>query len=905
MPTISGASRPWTRWWWMGSAVNEAEIARHLRLFQAAGFGGVEITPIYGAAGEEERYIPYLSPAWVHMLRYTVREARRLDLDVDMITGTGWPLGGPWVSTEDGAARALFESYTIVEGGQVAQPIRSTGEPRAVLHALMAFSEDGQTLDLIRHVDAQRRLSWSAPAGRWTVYALFRSGTGQQVKRAAPGGEGNVVDHFSARAIERYLAPFDQAFAALPAEERVRCFFNDSYEVYEANWTDELFTEFQLRRGYDLRRYLPALCGQDEPDIVSRVRSDYRQTMADLLLEAFVQPWTAWANRLGAQSRNQAHGSPGNLLDLYAAVDIPETETFGPDWVRLAGLAPMPGTPPQQGGRADILVGKLASSAAHVAGRQLCTSEAFTWLDEHGKVPLAHMKAELDVMFVMGINHVFFHGTPYSPADADWPGWMFYATTHVGPTNPFWRDLPALNAYISRCQSFLQAGRPDNDLLLYLPLFDLWATDHGAEHLLHFLSVHSERWLDDGLPAFARAARWLWDRGYSFDFVSDQLLEHAIQVSGRQLDARGGSYQALVIPGCRLMPAETLERILALAREGATVLFVGDLPTDVPGLGSLAERRRQLRTALAALGPLHRNQSGIAEVGVDKGRLLVGPDVEAMLNMVGIRRESVVDTGIEVIRRRDDAGHLYFLANLGRQRLDQWVSLPMEAASALIVDPATDRHGLARMRASNDHDTSVYLQLEPGETILLRTHFESIDSPDWQYLSPIGEPHALEGEWHVDFIAGGPALPEPCAVAHLRSWTEWPGDSEALRAFSGTARYTITFDLPRGDADAWEVELGSVCHSARVKLNGRDLGTLYARPFRVVLSDGLREGANQLEIEVTNLMANRLADLDRWKVPWRKFFFVNIEYQPFDASDWEPLPSGLLGPVQLVPLGRL
>ncbi|MDQ5851481.1 MAG: hypothetical protein M3380_05295, partial [Chloroflexota bacterium] len=446
-PATTSACRPWTRWWWMGSAVDEAEITRHLQLFQEAGFGGVEISPIYGVTGEEARFIPFLSPRWIDMLRHTVREARRLDMGVDMICGTGWPLGGQWVGDEDAAARVLFESYTVAEGGQVEEPIISNGEPRAVLRALMGFSQDGQVLELSQHVDAQRRLNWTAPAGPWTLYALFQTGTGQQVKRAAPGGEGNVVDHFSAAAITRYLAYFDQAFASLPSEDQVRCFFNDSYEVYGANWTDELLPQFERRRGYDLRCYLPALCGQDDPEIVSRVRSDYRQTVADLLLEHFVKPWTAWAHRHGAMTRNQAHGSPGNLLDLYAAADIPETETFGTDWLELLGLDPLPGTPRSYGGRAEILACKLASSAAHVAGRPLCSSESFTWLGEHGKVPLAHMKAELDVQFVMGINHVFFHGTPFSPADAGWPGWMFYATTHAGPTNPFWRDLPALNAY--------------------------------------------------------------------------------------------------------------------------------------------------------------------------------------------------------------------------------------------------------------------------------------------------------------------------------------------------------------------------------------------------------------------------------------------------------------------------
>ncbi len=902
-PTVTSECRPWTRWWWLGSAVNEAEITRHVQLFRDAGIGGVEISPVYGVTGKEEHFIPFLNPRWVQMLRHTVREARRLEMDVDLITGSGWPFGGPWIGTEDAAAKVVLESYTLSWGSQVTQPIVSKHEPRASLRALMAYSDDGPTLDLAQHVDAQRRLAWTAPPGQWTLYAVFQIPTGQQVKRAGPGAEGNVVDHFSGPAIARYLHYFDQALGDVVAEEQVRCWFNDSYEVYDANWTSELWTQFQQRRGYDLRHYLPALDGKDEPEMVSRVRSDYRLTVADLLLEAFVQPWTEWAHRHGALSRNQAHGSPGNLLDLYAAADIPETETFGPDWMRIAGLAPMPGTPPEQGGRAEILVGKMASSAAHVAGKPLCSSEAFTWLDEHGKVPLAHMKAEVDVMFVMGINHVFFHGTPFSPIDADWPGWMFYATTHVAPTNPWWQDLVALNGYISRCQSFLQAGRPDNDILLYLPIFDLWGRDPGGEHLLHFLTVHSDRWLDDDLAAFSATARHLWDRGFSFDSVSDQLLEQAIKVE-QPLPSSGGTYKALVIAGCTLIPPETLERIVNLIRSGVTVLVVGELPGDVPGLSNFLERRERLRSTLSLLEPYKEIQPGIAESRLGNGRLLVGTDVEAMLHLVGIQRESVVDSGIEVIRRRDDSGYFYFLANFSHERLDEWVSFPIQAASVAIFDPLTNRRGLAPIKASNGGATHVYLQLEPGQSILLRCSFQSHAGEKWQYLSPSGEPYALQGHWHVEFITGGPKLPNPTRVEQLTSWTEWHNAHEDLQAFSGTARYSLTFTKPPATADAWAIDLGLVCHSARIKLNGQNLGTLYAPPFRSVITHELPEGENHLEIEVTNLMANHLAHLDRQRQQWKKFFFVNIQYQEFDASEWEPLPSGLLGPVQLIPLCR-
>lgn len=904
-PTMTQESRPWTRWWWFGSAVNEAEITRHLESLRAAGFGGVEISPIYGVTGAEQRYVPFLSPRWIELLGHTLREARRLDLGVDMITGSGWPLGGPWVGAEDAACRVLFEIYRVAGGGQRDEPLTSEAEPTAPLRVVMGYSQDGQVVDLSQYVDTQQRLRWTAPEGEWRLVALFQAATGQQVKRAAPGGEGHVVDHFSAGAIGRYLAYFDQPLAALAPTERVRCFFNDSYEVYGANWTDEFMAAFLARRGYDLRHYLLAWCGQAAPELVGRVRSDYRQTVADMLLENFVRPWTAWAHRQHARSRNQAHGSPGNLLDLYAAADIPETETFGTDWLDLAGLAPLPRTPRRYGGRAEIIAGKLASSAAHVTGKALCSSESFTWLGEHGRVTLDQMKAEVDVALVMGINHLFFHGTPFSPADAEWPGWLFYASTHVGPTNAWWRDLPALNHYISRCQSFLQAGQPDNELLVYWPSFDLWALDTGTQDLLHPLTPHNtEDWLDHNLPTFTATARRLWDEGYSYDLVSDQLLTEVVDVSQGQLRSRGGNHAALLVSGCTRMPPETLERILHLARAGATILVLGQLPGDVPGLGQLVERRQRLQRLVSGLGVPQSLPSGSAEVRIGQGRLILGPDLASLLQAADLRRESVVDTGIEVVRRRDETGYLYFMTNLGCQRVDQWISLAVQAKAVVILDPASDRDGLAAIRAGHDGHTQIYLQLEPGESCLLHTYTIAPEAPPWRYFSPAGQPQPIEGQWRVEFVAGGPSLPGPRQIGQLASWTEWPEDRAELEAFAGTACYSITFEKPDVEADAWLLDLGTVCHSARVKLNGQDLGAVWARPFRVMLPYGLADGENRLDIEVTNLMANRLAGLDRRGVAWHRFFFVNIAYQPFEASDWEPLPSGLLGSVQLVPMGR-
>lgn len=877
-PTITAEHRPWTRWWWLGSAVSEAEITRHLELFQVAGFGGVEVSPIYGVKGYEERWVPFLSLRWVDLFAHTLREAKRLGLGVDLITGTGWPFGGPWVSPDDVARMTWVEVFSAGE------PVQSKRKPEAELGAQIT--------------DTQGK-----------VFALFFAPTRQQVKRAAPGGEGNVLDHFDAGAVRHYLEQFDTAFARLPEGLMPRCFFNDSWEVYGANTTLDIFSEFYRRRGYDLKTHLPDLANSEARETGARVRADYRETMEDLAREAFLKTWATWAHRRGSQVRNQAHGSPGNLLDLYAAVDIPETEVFGPIRLKQAGLAPITANLPSDFGEAEeLLICKMASSAAHVAGRFLCSSESFTWLGEHGHVPLEHMKAEVDTLLALGINHIFFHGTPFSPADVEWPGWLFYASTHVAPTNSLWRDLPALNTYIARCQSLLQAGVPDNEILFYFPYYDLQAQDIGTD-LLNTLTVHHTKvWLRDSLPTFTETARTLWQRGWSYDLVSDRQLETMVKFHEDWLTAEGGSrYRTLLVSGCRIVPPETMEQWIALARAGATVLIHGDLPDTVPGLALRTEREKRLTEARSSLGAGVVEANGIYQYAVGKGRILTGPDVVALLTFAEVPRETLADSGIEFVRRHlpDTDERIYFIANPGKEDREGWFPLTVPAESILIQDAMTGATGSATLRKATNGKAEVFLQLPAGSSLLLRTSFNNGTASSWAYHTPAIDksPIPLNGLWEVTFLEGGPTLPPTRQVETLIDWTTW---GEAYQSFSGTARYTISFDIPAPSADGWQLHLGKVCYSARVRLNGTDLGTILARPWWITIPLALvKPTGNILEIEVTNLMANRLADLERRQGDkWRPFLLVNIHYKPFDAAQWSRVPYGLLGPVQLLPLQK-
>ncbi len=835
-PDVTRENKPWTRWWWPGSAVDKPGLTWQLEKLAAAGIGGVEITPIYGARGSEDRYVDFLTPKWMEMLEHTGREAQRLGLGVDMATGTGWPFGGPWIDADH-----ALQKVVLKEG-------RLAGEP-----------------------------------------------TRMMVKRAAPGDEGRVVDPYSADALRRYLSPFEQPFARLPPG-LVRGQFHDSFEYFNASWTPKLPEVFRAMHGYDLSQFANELLARNAADVttvdretLARIKSDYRETLAHLHLE-YLRTWVQWSHERGFIVRNQSHGAPANLLDLYANADIAETEIFGSTPFPIPGLRRSPDEVRHDQDLPESLVLRVASSAGHVVGHNLSSSESATWLRDHWKVSLAFVKPELDRIFADGINHVFYHGTVYSPPDVPWPGWLFYAATQFNPNNTWWDDFSALNRYVGRVQSILQRGKPDNDVLLYWPLADVW---DNADGLMKMLGVHDVKWLTE--QPVGKIARTLMERGYSFDYISDAQLEQTRNERG-DLATPGSRYKLLVVPATRRMPVGTLRKIAALVQGGATVVFE-NLPEDVPGYGRIEERRAQFKQVLGRLG----------------SRVIVQSDVVAALSARNVPREAVAESGVSFIRRATSEGTDYFFANLTANAFDAWAQLGTAARSAAIMDPSTGAIGAAALRPADRGNVQIYLQLAPGESLILRTsRTAKSTSPAWAYRQSAGQPMPLEGKWTITFTKGGPELPPPIEPASgpdertgggLKSWTEL-GGAEAKR-FGGTARYRIEFDAPAARADDWLLDLGDVRESARVKMNGRDVTTAWSIPFRMRVGEFLRPGRNVLELDVTNLAANRIRDLDQRKVPWkimREINFVNINYKPFDASDWPLAPSGLLGPVTLTPL---
>lgn len=806
-PAVTKEMRPWAYNWWMGCAADKAGLELQARQFVEAGMGGYHVIPIYEAKEEKHPKVAFLSEEWTRLFNTADETARAQGLGVDLSMGCGWCFGGPWVSNENG-------------GWHLAR-MRDDERPR----------------------QAGARLLWEGKNGQGRRMALYSVPTGMRVKRPPASGKGLMIDPFSPAAMREHLKPFAAALDR-PGAVPPRAFYHDSYEYYGASWTPALFEAFKAKRGYDLRDHMPAFAGAGGTrEEQLRVRHDYRETLSDLILDTFAV-WSDWCRARGITTRNEAHGSPSNWLDFYALADIPETEMFNKD--------------------RDILVSKFASSAAHVKGTRLVASESCTWINEHFNATLEEVKVFLDRLFLSGVNHMYYHGCCYSPADAAWPGWCFYASLEMNPRNPIWRDAPVLNAWITRVQSLAQTSVPDEDALIYWTLHDYW---RNQPELTYGLSVAGKEWF--AKTAIGATARRLYAEGAAFDFISDRQLAALAKQPKRK-------WNAIVVPDCETMPVVTAQSLAALSKAGYKIVFDGRRPADVPGLKDVESGRAALAKILAEIR---------------------SKDVKG-----AVRREPFVEArGLAYTRFRRGEDTLYYVVNISGGEVSGEFRPTAKTGGAWTLDPMTG--AIREVVAKNGE---VAISLEKGGSVWLWCSPEKREMPAAADASASShEVCRIEGPWLLEPVCGGPDMENgwPRTMKSLTSWARNEDGSE--NPFCGTVRYRATFVAEAAHAaKGATLDLGKVCDSARVRVNGVEVGACIMSPYRVEIPSGaLKNGKNVLEVEVTNVGANRVRDLDKRKVQWKIFNDINIvgrDYRPFDAAKWPLRDAGLMGPVLLL-----
>jgi alpha-L-rhamnosidase len=565
------------RWWWFGPFVEEAELARELEAMAAAGIGGVEIAFVYPlSASEADREAGgFLSERHLARLRFAAETAKRLGLRFDVTAGSGWSYGGPHITDETAARRLRWDAREVPP-----RPLRiAAAQPWPGDELVAAYVGDGSEQEpptsweqLPVHDDAVHVPAGSGPR---MVLLAVSSPTGQNVKRAAAGAEGPVLDHCSRFATEAHLrAVADPILAAVPSE-LITAVFCDSLEVYAADWTPALPAEFRARRGYDLLPELPLLHTRGAGS--ERVRADVAATLGELYEENFVAVVREWARQHGVLFRIQSYGQPPGTLSAYRHADLPEGEGWG--W-------------------RSVTQTKWATSAAHLYDRPVVSSETWTWVHSpsFAATPL-DLAGEAHEHLLLGVNQLIGHGWPYSPPGT--PGWIFYASGALNDANPWWPAMPELTRYLHRLCWLLRQGEPVVDVALYVPSRD------AAQHFIPGTRGYLDLWqatrqhIGEALPAALREA------GYDFDLVDDTALE----------EADWSRYRVVVLPFVHDLPEATarlLAKHPAVVTVGSTVRrdgwsAVDDVDALLPALGALVPPDAP---APSDIGVAHRRVGG-------------------------------------------------------------------------------------------------------------------------------------------------------------------------------------------------------------------------------------------------------------------------------------------------------
>jgi len=881
-------SRIMMRWWWFGPAVTKPGLEREMRLMKEGGIGGFEVQPVYPVVLDDAaagiKTLPFLSDEFIDALRFTSEKAHELGLRMDLTIGSGWPYGGPQVPISQAAGRLRVDRVKVADNvKRVPVPDIGIGEK---LLAVFLANTTGQTIagDSLREITEIKDGAAQLPAGlsgSHEILFFISSRTGQQVKRPAVGSEGYVLDHLDRAAIDNYLKKVGDRLMQAFGEHRPYAIFCDSLEVYGNDWTGDFLEEFKKRRGYDLKPYLPGLAADIGPKTLA-VRRDWGKTLTELLDLRFLAPMREWSKRNRVLFRIQDYGAPVATLASNAYADLPEGE--GSQWKSLTST-------------------RWASSASHLYGIPVTSSETWTWL--HSPVfratPL-DVKAEADRHFLQGINQLIGHGWPYTPAGIEYPGWRFYAAGVFNDKNPWWHAMPDVSRYLQRLSFLLRQGQPANDVAIYLPNDDAWA--HLTLGNVNLIEALRERLGPNLIPRVLEA-------GHNFDFFDDDTFKQVGRIEKGALALGMNKYKVVILPGVERIPLEMLQKLEEFARDGGILIATRRTPFESPGFQAAPTDHQQIVD-------LSRR---IFEGSSARGHFIAAETNDFMSKLNGLFRPDVTLSPavaeIGFIHRHTNDAEIYFVANTGNTPQNTKASFRVEGLEPDWWDPMTGKIQPATVAERGLNGVSVALDLEPYASRVLVFSRRARQSPPASTATAPPPVVDLSAGWQVTFNGNG----KTAKMDRLQSWTE----DESTRYYSGLVTYEKNFVLPdnllregvRVKLDFGEgkpIESapasprtngmralldGPIREAAVITINGRRAGAIWCPPYALDVTEFLKRGENQLRIVVGNLAVNYMAGRS---LP--NYRLLNLRYtERFQAQDMDkiqPVPAGLLGPIRLI-----
>lgn len=958
------SSKPGVYWYFMDGNLSREEMTKDLESMKEVGISNLIFLEV--GIGVPRGPVDFMSEEWQDLYVHAVREAERLGIKILLGAGPGWcGSGGPWVKPEESMKHLVF-SETKVEGGKTVNVELPIPEQRSTVWHRMndPFYEDvavyaipssavpviadinekalyerdpysskpnvkpylpslakydapenskilapSEIINATEYLQANGRFVWEAPAGKWTIIRMGKRVTGASTRPApdpAIGFESNKMDTLAFR---NHLRNYTDILLekTTPRKKGVGWtgFHMDSWESGAQNWTEGIVDEFKKRRGYDPEPYFLAYTGRaiESVEITERFLWDLRQTCKELVLENHAEFGKAYAHKNGLELTIEPYDmNPAGDLDLGAIADVIMAEFWSKRFGYHTSYAVL-----------------QATSISHITGQPIVGAEVFTSNNNEAwqEYPWS-MKDQSDWALAHGVNRFVYHTFAHKPLGDEYrPGMtMGPYGVHWDRGQTWWPMVDAYHEYISRSSHMMQQGQAVSDIL--------YLTPEGAPMI--FTPPADALVENEMIPD---------KKGYGFDGCSPKMLMDWATVENGKIAFPGAtSYEIMVLPNFETMTPELLRKITSLVENGAKV--IGVPPLKSPSLVNYPNCDKEVGDlAQKLLGSL-QTPFEKSETKYGKGIIYWGGELHNLssnelypsyentveiLSELNVREDfKSASNTIRFGHRKTDDKDIYFIANRTNDFQKTTCTFRAVGEPEIWIGTTGVTRKLTNYTVENGL-TTIPMEFFPYESFFVTFSGKDTKSrtnkevPNFPVFSEV---KTIEGAWDVSFNPkfGGP---ENIVFNELQDWTSH--EMRGIKYYSGIATYKKTIEIDKLTDKSYYIDLGVVNDMARVKLNGKDIGVIWCAPWRIDISDALKEGKNELEIEVANRWINRLlGDRQEPDANVRTVKFENglMGRQEFTTGRYtfttkqamgsfnftEPLSSGLLGPVVILKTNR-
>ncbi len=723
--------------------------------------------------------------------------------------------------------------------------------------------DPGKVLDISEYMTPDGKLNWEVPEGDWVIVRTGMTPTGVTNNPAGPDGTGLEIDKMSKKHVATHFDAFiGKILERVPPEDRktFKVVVQDSYESGGENFTDDFLVSFKERYGYDALPFLPTYFGKvvGSEAQSDRFLWDMRRLVADKIAYDYVGGFRELSHKHGLRTwlENYGHwGFPSEFLMYGGQSD----EVGGEYW--------LPSAFPSWENDLGNIENRAASSCAHIYGKNLVSAESNTsGGPAFSRVP-ADAKQRTDKYFSEGINNTLLHVWVHQPDLDRYPGTNAWFGTEFNRNNTWFSHMDLFLNYIKRCNYMLRQGLNIADVAYFI-----------GEDVPKMTGVQ-----EPALPT-----------GYQFDYINAEVIvRDAFVKDGLITLPHGTVYRVLVLPQVKTMRPEVLAKIKQLIYDGAIVL--GPPPSRSPSLQNQPEADLKVREMASELwGTLDGINATSARVG--KGLLFHGVGLEKVFAEIGWIEDCKIPADAPILfgHRKMDNTDIYFISNQSEAVQKTELRFRVQGMQPELFDPITGKVRILPEFSFDTETTAVPIVLEEYESAFIVFRKKGKPVAGAKNFPETVKVYDIKSGWNVTF-EGKLTNPSPVRLEKLTNLAASPVDN--IKYFSGNMIYTTDFEYNNavGKNEKIELDLGEVNMLANVWVNDQYAGGAWTPPYRVDISEMLKQGTNTLRIDVVNTWVNRMiGDMNLPKEQRETWSGIN----PYHADS--PLQkSGLIGPVSI------